>query len=204
VAILNGAWLDDCTGRELLSWIRVSPIKYGFVTVPRLSSFMTNFSSAMADLAVSRSFAEYKNEFFREGETCGDGDVEDTTPINARMMAGVYIIFAVSGALAVVVAVLLRYNLKSKRADEDKLDPTYTDGELLRALIAKVDRIDERIASPVGNADIATVQIADDPHPTRTRACKPSRARVRLRVVGYEKSPSHPTAEPSSTTSDHV
>ena len=86
--------------------------------------------------------AQVKRSYFGTGLQCSAEDADsDTTPISAEMMAGVYIIYAVIVGLAVSMAVGLRVKFHLGLGASDTLSHTATDGEMLRALVGKIDTL---------------------------------------------------------------
>jgi len=84
-----------------------------------------------------------KRNYFGTGLTCSADDADsDTSPISAEMMAGVYIIYAVVVGLALALAVGLRLkHMTGLDKGGETLDHTATEGEMLRALLNKVDAL---------------------------------------------------------------
>ena len=84
-----------------------------------------------------------KRNYFGTGLTCSADDADsDTSPISAEMMAGVYIIYAVVVGIALALAVGLRLkHMTGLDKGGETLDHTATEGEMLRALLNKVDAL---------------------------------------------------------------
>lgn len=176
-AVLQGEYLAACDSREMASFINVAPIFYSFGGLDR--TLTANLSAGLTDLIATPDMSNLKRSAFGEGLTCDDGGGDDTTPISVEMMAGVYIIFAAIAGLAIVVAVVLRVGTAcSDGSAANDIDHTATDGEMLRALLGKVDQLLE------GGMPTAAVPTRADP---RAAAAGNGWEALNARLDGIEK-----------------
>jgi hypothetical protein len=138
-ATLNRLALANCASRELLSSLHLAPIQWGFVGLPARRETLANLSVAMSEYASSPAFVEVRSRYFGDGEVCAE-EAPEATPIRAQMMAGVFIIFVGTCALAILVALIQRGCCPPT---EHRGNPYggATDGEILRTLLAKVDAL---------------------------------------------------------------
>ncbi|KOO30996.1 hypothetical protein Ctob_015349, partial [Chrysochromulina tobinii] len=132
-------WVDHMLDRELLSSLHLAPIQWGFVGLPARRETLANLSVAMSEYASSPAFVEVRSRYFGDGEVCAE-EAPEATPIRAQMMAGVFIIFVGTCALAILVALIQRGCCPPT---EHRGNPYggATDGEILRTLLAKVDAL---------------------------------------------------------------
>ena len=138
-ATLNRLALANCASRELLS-LHLAPIQWGFVGLPARRETLANLSTAMSEYASSPAFVEVRSRYFGDGEVCAE-EAPETTPIRAQMMAGVYIIFVGTCALAILVALIQRGCCPGPSEHRGNPYGGATDGEILRTLLAKVDAL---------------------------------------------------------------
>jgi hypothetical protein len=146
--VLQKELLANCESREALPFVSVVPIMYNMVGIER--QLVANISAGLAALGGTPRFDRLKRDNFGTGLTCG-ADESSSTQISAQMMAGVYIIFATFSGLAVLLAAVLRLQSELSRkgdreasADKD-MTHTATEGDMLRAILRKVERMDQRL-----------------------------------------------------------
>eukprot|EP00900_Chrysochromulina_parva_P001472 jgi/Chrpa1/11325/Chrysochromulina_OHIO_Genome00016342-RA len=138
-ATLNRLALANCASRELLSSLHLAPIQWGFVGLPARRETLANLSVAMSEYASSPAFVEVRSRYFGDGEVCAE-EAPEATPIRAQMMAGVFIIFVGTCALAILVALIQRGCCPPTEHRGNSYGGA-TDGEILRTLLAKVDAL---------------------------------------------------------------
>ena len=139
-ATLNRLALANCASRELLSSLHLAPIQWGFVGLPARRETLANLSVAMSEYASSPAFVEVRSRYFGDGEVCAE-EAPEATPIRAQMMAGVFIIFVGTCALAILVAIIQRVCCPGPTEHRGNPYGGATDGEILRTLLAKVDAL---------------------------------------------------------------
>ena len=97
-----------------------------------------------------KNHPEYINllsKYFYTGRTCAEGEADDTTPVSLESMLGLFFLAGAFAILAVAIACVQRlfavFKRKNSSADVDVVDHLATDGDILRAILAKVERLEK-------------------------------------------------------------
>jgi len=145
--ILQTELLNGCANRSWASFINIAPINWGFVANAANRELLGNFSTGLAHFKQTPKYMDLRSRYLGGGVECPI-DVGDSEAISADMMMGVFYIFYISAGIAIVLAFVLRVKQRCKArlgvVDEDSghLDHAATEGEMLRALLKKVDDLD--------------------------------------------------------------
>jgi len=159
---LAAVWMDDyastnewllshCSSVALVPTIQLAPRRLGFMTTRAKSGLAANISAALADLEKKPAFKDIHRESFGWGASCGVSNTPtgDTAQVSFESMAGLFVICGTIAAISLGMSIMLGATRRIRGAhggayDEDfQADHTATEGEMLRALLQKVDKLEK-------------------------------------------------------------
>ena len=136
--------LDNCGTTQMLPYVNLLPTAFVLMLPQEERKLAINISAAIAFIDGSPQGVELRERAFRSGETCSVA-VEATTQVTAKQMVGLFYICGGLAFLALlfascrsVLGILHRFG---HTGGDRSLDHTATEGEMLRLLIDKVDRL---------------------------------------------------------------
>jgi hypothetical protein len=156
-------WIDDysaqnfyllgnkhCSSLALSQSISLMPNRVGFALSVSNQDLATQMSQAIVWLEKQQVYKDLGQEMFRWGQACPLVESSDTAQVDIGSMGG---LFVVCGALAGVsllvgIAVAARQRSSWFKHGVDELDHSATEGEMLRALLRKVDGLQSYIENP--------------------------------------------------------
>mmetsp|Transcript_53704 Transcript_53704/g.142636 ORF Transcript_53704/g.142636 Transcript_53704/m.142636 type:complete len:221 (+) Transcript_53704:3-665(+) len=147
---LNEWLLNHCDTTAIVHTIALAPRRYSFVTTFDKRAVAANLSQAIIKLETTTVWKELQRQSFGWGDSCPAtaSTATDTTPVSVEQMGGLFIITGTITAVAAVCGCVeaagkaLRRNGEAQawEATEDVAHGR-TEGEMLRALIGKIDRL---------------------------------------------------------------
>jgi len=147
---LNEWLLNHCDTTAIVHTIALAPRRYSFVTTFDKRAVAANLSQAIIKLETTTVWKELQRQSFGWGDSCpaAASTATDTTPVSVEQMGGLFIITGTITAVAAVCGCVeaagkaLRRNGEAQawEATEDVAHGR-TEGEMLRALIGKIDRL---------------------------------------------------------------
>ena len=103
--------------------------------------FGAMLSASVSAAKFTPAMLRLQEQYFYAGKTCGDASVSDTTPVTLPGMLGLFYISGGMAVAAVLLAMLQRLTL-GPMVDADA-GSLASNGEMLRAIIEKVDRLEQ-------------------------------------------------------------
>jgi len=149
--LFSGGDSGYCHSLSDASWISITPDQWSFALRSADGAFGYQLS---AGIVILKSMPEYVNllsKYFYTGRTCAEGEADDTTPVSLQSMLGLFVLAGAFAILAVAIACMQRlfavYKVRnsSTDVDVDVVDHTASEGDLLRAILAKVERLEKDI-----------------------------------------------------------
>ncbi|CAK0824986.1 unnamed protein product [Prorocentrum cordatum] len=152
-------WIDDmgslsewllkhCDSVALVNTIALAPRRLAFVASHEKRSIVANLSQAIIKLESTPAWIELQRDSFGWGSSCGTtiSSASDTTPITFESMGG---LFLITGTITVTAAIAGCGEAASKGSrrkicvEQEASEERHgrTDGEMLRTLIGKIDRL---------------------------------------------------------------
>ena len=141
------SFTGKCSILSDASWVQLLPDNWVFALRSEDAHFGAMLSATISAAKFTPAMLRLQQQYFYAGKTCGDASVADTTPVNLPAMAG---LFYISGGLAVlaVLLALLQRTFVAAAVDADA-GSLASNGEMLRAIIEKVDRLEQQqVGSP--------------------------------------------------------
>jgi hypothetical protein len=155
------AWIDDmgslnewllshCDSTAIVQAIALATRRYSFVTTFEKRSLAANLSQAIITLETTTDWKELQRQSFGWGDSCPTtaSTATDTTPVSFEQMGGLFIITGSITAIAILCSCSEAAHKAFRRSGETQAweateDVAHgrTEGEMLRALIGKIDRL---------------------------------------------------------------
>ena len=118
-----GEVLDDCEGLEMITTVDIpGPASYGVFAADAEDDFIFNVSMTIRHMVSSKAYVKVRDDMFRFSESCPVTD--DLVPIALDSMVGLFVIYAASAGLAILLRALhLRTrDVNAAGADDDEAD----------------------------------------------------------------------------------
>ena len=117
-----GEVLDDCEGLEMITTVDIpGAASFGVFAADADDDFIFNVSMTIRHMVSSKAYVKVRDDMFRFSESCPATD--DLVPIALDSMVGLFVIYAASAGLAILLRAL---NLRKKdvdaAADDDEAD----------------------------------------------------------------------------------
>jgi hypothetical protein len=166
-ASLNEWLLDHCDSTAIVNSIALAPRRYAFVVKNDAESrpLAANLSQAIITLETTTAWKELQRRSFGWGDSCPTtaSTATDTTPVSVEHMGGLFIITGAITAMAALSGCGEAASKALRRSGEtqawestDDVAHGRTEGEMLRALINKIDKLNSEVDSGLRRAPTLT------------------------------------------------
>lgn len=137
--MLNSYVLDHCSDLQLVPSIEIMPVRMVFALTPANAKLKDFLNVALTHYTQMPESLMLLQESFGVGRACSSANtVDDTTPIDVPGMGGLFVLFVVVAATAVVFALVELVRHKFKQGKVVSMDHTATEGEMLRYLVEEM------------------------------------------------------------------
>jgi len=145
--MLNSYLLDHCSDLQLVPSIDILPTRVAFAVASNNSGIKDFMNVAITHWGQMPESLMLLQESFGIGRSCSSTNtVDDTTPIDVPGMGGLFVVFAIVAAAAVVCALIELACHKFRKTEDVIMDHTATEGEMLRYLVEEMKSL--RKAAP--------------------------------------------------------
>ena len=135
------SFIGKCSSLSDASWVQILPDNWMFALRSEDAHFGAMLSASVSAAKFTPAMLRLQEQYFYAGKTCGDASVSDTTPVTLPGMLGLFYISGGMAVAAVLLAMLQRLTL-GPMVDADA-GSLASNGEMLRAIIEKVDRLEQ-------------------------------------------------------------
>ena len=175
---LHSQHLNACNETREATFIRVLPFSMAWALRAEDAHIALGLSVAWRFLQSQKQGVNLRNEYYFQGRTCPTDESGATDPVGLKAMSGLFLLcggVAVAALLMGLAARLMargcpgrgvvRPSGSSAAGSSRTLDHTATEGELLRLLLAKVERLQEQQQQPEARRDSERSAAKTEPAP---------------------------------------
>jgi len=152
--LVHMSHLSQCSNTSVLSFVNILPQDMGFLMRTADARLVEHFNTVINFIFARPMGVLLKETEFRSGQTCppdsllSDGD---TTPVDFASMAGLFYLCGIVALLALALAAARWLGSvcspEATSQASSQLDHTATEGEMLRDLLSRMDKLQSEIAS---------------------------------------------------------
>jgi len=162
--VLVDIWIEDysannfyllaqkhCSSLAFSQGISLVPRRVGFALSAGNQDLAAQMSQAVVWLEKQQVYKDLGQEIFRLGEACPLVESSNTAQIDISSMGGLFVVSGMLAGLSLLAAFAVAAKQRSSRnkyGADDELDHSATEGEMLRALLRKVDGLQSFIENP--------------------------------------------------------